>query len=144
MKFRPSRILISSTKIFGPTYCIVHAVVQGFILGEEATRSIRGMRELGAVDEVVHRWTSTTSTSSNSTTRGVPVRHVKVSLAVVAVALSHTRTKIFSCQKFGLFDFYDKFLLLQRVTCSKSLHNRIHKFHFFFFYCYETFIRAIS
>lgn len=58
---------------------------QGLVLGEETTRSIWGVGELWAMDEVIHRGTS--STSSDSTTRGVAVREVKAPLAVVSVAL---------------------------------------------------------
>lgn len=72
-----------------PTYCIIHAVVKGLVLGEEATRSVWGVGELGAVDEVTHGGTSSASSSSNSTTRGVPVREVKGSLAMVTVALKN-------------------------------------------------------
>lgn len=74
-----------------PTYCIIHAVGEGLVLGEETTRSIWGVGELGSMDEIMHRGTS--STSSNSTTRGVPMREVKVPLAVVTVALKYKRTK---------------------------------------------------
>ena len=72
------------------TYCIIHAVAEGFVLGEEAGRSVWGVGELGTMDEVIHRGTSSTS-CSNSTTRGVPVRKVKAPLAVVAVALREKR-----------------------------------------------------
>ncbi len=48
------------------------------------------------MDEIMHRGTS--SASSNSTTRGVPVRKVKVPLAVVTVALKDKRIRDF-CQE---------------------------------------------
>lgn len=70
-----------------PTYCIIHAVVEGLVLGEETTGTIRGVGELGAVDEVIHRGTSSSSSCSDSSSRRVPVREVKVPLAVVTVAL---------------------------------------------------------
>lgn len=85
-----------------PTYCIIHGVVKGLVLGEETTRTIWGMGELGAMDEVIHR-----GTSSNSTPRGVPVREVKVPLAVVTVALKNKKTLL------GLADLSDESLLLQ-------------------------------
>ena len=79
------------------TYCIVHVVIKGLVLGKETTGSIWRVRQLGAMDEVVHRGTSTPSTSSNSAARGVPVREVKVPLAVVTVALKYKRVK--HCKK---------------------------------------------
>lgn len=84
-----------------PSYCIIHAVVKRLVLGEDSTRSIWGVGELGAVDEVIHRGTS-------STTRGVPVREVKVPLAVVTVALKDNRTNRF-CQ--------DANCILALLTC---------------------------
>lgn len=74
------------------THRIVHAVVKGLVLREETTGSIWGMGELRALDEVIHGGASSTSSSSDSTTRGVPMREVKVPLAVVTVALKDKRT----------------------------------------------------
>lgn len=76
-----------------PTYCIIHGVVEGLVLREETTRSIRGMGELGALDEVIHRGTSSSSTSSDSAAGGVPMREVKVPLAVVTVALKDKKNE---------------------------------------------------
>lgn len=73
----------------------------GLLLGEETTGSIRWVGELGPMDKVAHRGTSSTaaaasSSSSHSTTRGVPVREVEVPLAVVVVALNDKRVN--TCQ----------------------------------------------
>lgn len=62
-------------------------MAEGLILGEETTRSVWGMGELRSMDEVIHRGTPSTS----STTGGVPVREVKIPLAVVAVAYEDKR-----------------------------------------------------
>lgn len=75
------------------TYSIVHAVVMWLVLGEENARSIGRVGELGSMDEVIHWGTS----SSYSTSRGVSMREVEVSLAVVAVALKGNR--INKCQE---------------------------------------------
>lgn len=73
----------------------------GLVLGEETTGSIRWVGELGSMDKVAHRGTSSTaaasSSSSHSTTRGVPMREVEVPLAVVAVALNDKRVN--TCQE---------------------------------------------
>ena len=79
-----------------PTYCIIHAMIEGLVLGEDTTRALWGVGELGTMDEVIHRGTSSsTSSPSDSTTRGVPVREVKVPLAVVTVAFKDKRTNTF-------------------------------------------------
>lgn len=57
-------------------------MIEGLVLGEETTRAVWRVGELGAMDEVIQR-----GTSSTSTTRGGPMREVKVPLAVVTVAL---------------------------------------------------------
>lgn len=88
----------------GPTHRVAHAVVVGLLLGEEAAGPVRGVGQLGPVDEVVHggaaaaavtsssatsscscSWSSS-STASHSSSRGVCVREVEVALAVVVVA----------------------------------------------------------
>lgn len=84
---------------------IVHPVGVGFFLGKETARGIWGMGELGSMDEVAHWWTAATttscSTSSHSPSRGVPMREVKVPLAVIVVAFGNKRT--FECQDDGYF-----------------------------------------
>lgn len=126
-----------------PTYCIIHAMVKGLVLGEETTRSIWGVGELGAMDEIMHRGTS--STSSNSTTRGVPVREVKVPLAVVTVALKDKRTSAF-CQEANCS--LALLTSLMNPYCCKKLSFQSGYItgytHSTFFYCYLTFIRAMS
>lgn len=72
------------------TYCVIHAVAEGLVLGEETTRSIRWVGQLRAMDEIAHRSPSTSS-SNPTTTRGVPVGKVEAHLAVVAVAFRETK-----------------------------------------------------
>ena len=64
--------------------------------------SIRGVRELGAVDEVTHRGTTSAAASCHPPTRGVPMREVKVPLAVVTVACQDESTNIWFRQKASL------------------------------------------
>lgn len=69
-------------------------MAERFVLGEESTRSIWGVGELRAMDEVVQRGTSSTTTSptTNPTSRGVPMREVKAPLVVVTVAWNNRST----------------------------------------------------
>lgn len=79
-------------------------MVMGFVLREETTRSIWGVGQLGSMDEVIHRGTSS-STSAHSSTRRVPMGEVKVALAVVVVALKDRGTNMLGGkQMFGMLD----------------------------------------
>lgn len=109
-------------------YRIVHAVGVGFFLGKETTGGIWGMGELGSVDEVVHWWTTATtssscSTSSQSPSRGVRVREVKVPLAVVVVAFGDTRTFEHrgDVLQRGLFRYYGAQQHRAFRTCSRVI-----------------------
>jgi len=116
----------------GPTYCIINAMVEGLVLGEETTGAIWWVGELGAMDEVTHG--GTPSTSSSSTPRGVPMREVKVPLAVVTVALKDKKNSLSKgFLQFGLADSSDESFLLQTSFLFKVVTSGdTHTLHYLF------------